>query len=422
MASYRRPLLILSGIVLCGAAISTEHRASAQSPVTLTVRADRPGPRLNPLFYGMMTEEINFSYDGGLYAELIRNRVLKDNPQSPDHWSVVNAGGAGATLALDTTSPVPNTALTTALTLDTGTLSAGQRAGVANEGYWGIPVRPDTTYRASFYAKTTARTRAPLSVSVESQDGATVFAKAESAPLTSEWRPYTVTLKTGKVPASATNRFVLSTDQPGTYSFTLVSLLPPTYHNRANGNRRDIMELLAGLHPSFLRFPGGNYLEGPNYENRFDWKATIGPLAERPTHMSPWRYRSSDGMGLLEFLEWCEDLKMEPLLAVYAGLHIDRGANIITGEALKPHVQDALDEIEYVTGGPDTVWGARRAKDGHRQPFTLHYVEIGNEDWLNNGTASLRRALHDVLRRDQGQVPRPAGHLDDAIAGSRLRA
>jgi alpha-N-arabinofuranosidase len=93
-------------------------------------------------------------------------------------------------------------------------------------------------------------------------------------------------------------------------------------------------------------------------------------------------------MGLLEFLEWCEDLHMEPLLAVYAGLHIDNGANIITGDALKPHVQDALDEIEYVTGSTNTVWGARRAKDGHPQPFPLHYVEIGNEDWLNMGTAS----------------------------------
>jgi alpha-N-arabinofuranosidase len=104
--------------------------------------------------------------------------------------------------------------------------------------------------------------------------------------------------------------------------------------------------------------------------------------------MSPWRYRSSDGLGLLEFLEWCEDLNMEPLLAVYAGLHIDNGANIVTGDALKPHVQDALDEIEYVTGSPMSIWGARRAKDGHPQPFKLRYVEIGNEDWLNMGTAS----------------------------------
>jgi alpha-N-arabinofuranosidase len=379
---------VASGI--CAAVGSARSSVSAQQAVTLTVHADQPGPALNPLFYGMMTEEINFSYDGGLYAELIRNRVLKDNPQSPDHWSLV-ASGAGAqapAIAIDTTQPVPDTALTNALRLDAPALSAGERAGVANEGYWGIPVRPNTTYRASFYAKATTTSRGPVSVSIESADGATVFATADSAPLTPDWKQYTVTLKTGRVTPSATNRFVLSTRRAGTYWFTLVSLFPPTYKDRANGNRPDIMALLAGLHPSFLRFPGGNYLEGPDYENRFNWKATIGPLAQRPTHLSPWRYRSSDGLGLLEFLEWCEDLNMEPLLAVYAGLHIDRGANILTGDALQPHVQEALEEIEYVTGGPETVWGARRVKDGHPKPFPLRYVEIGNEDWLNNGTAS----------------------------------
>src|SRR5262249_41455865 len=167
-----------------------------------------------------------------------------------------------------------------------------------------------------------------------------------------------------------------------------VSSCPPIYKNRPNGNREDLMELLAGLKLSFLRFPGGNYVEGPDYDNRWNWKATIGPLEQRPTHMSPWRYRSSDGMGLLEFLEWCEDLNMEPIVAVYAGLHIDNGANIITGDALKPDVQDALDEIEYITGDTRTEWGARRAKDGHSKPFKLRFIEVGNEDWLNRGTAT----------------------------------
>jgi alpha-N-arabinofuranosidase len=167
-----------------------------------------------------------------------------------------------------------------------------------------------------------------------------------------------------------------------------VSLFPPTYKNRPNGLRPDIMQLLADMKPSFLRFPGGNYLEGPNYDNRFNWKQTIGPLEQRPTHLSPWNYRSSDGMGLLEFLEWCEDLNMEPIVGVYAGLHIDRGAKILTGEELKPHVQDALDEIEYITGDAKSEWGAHRVKDGHPQPFKLRFIEVGNEDWLNNGTPS----------------------------------
>jgi len=382
--------LMFAPITLAVAVALSLHFGSftlAQRPVTLTVNVDKPGAKIDPIFYGLMTEEINFSYDGGLYAELIRNRTFRDDAQNPVRWSLVKYGDADGAITLENDS-VPNTALTKALKLTATAAGAGRRVGVANEGYWGIPVKPDTTYRASFYAKAGANFKGPLTVAIESNDGKTTFAKADVSQVSPEWKKYTATLKTGKVAASTTNRFVISMGAPGSVSFSFVSLFPPTYKNRPNGNRVDIMQLLADMKPKFLRFPGGNYLEGPNYDNRFNWKATIGPIEQRPTHMSPWRYRSSDGMGLLEFLEWAEDLNMEPILAVYAGLHIDNGANIVTGDALKPHVQDALDEIEYVTGDAKSTWGARRARDGHPQPFKLRFVEVGNEDWLNMGTAS----------------------------------
>ena len=146
-----------------------------------------------------------------------------------------------------------------------------------------------------------------------------------------------------------------------------------------NGNRPDIMQLLADMHPKFLRLPGGNYLEGDNINERFDWKKTIGDISQRPGHRSPWNYWSTDGFGLMEYLNWCEDLHMEPLLAVYAGYSLQHDY-IKPGPDLEPYVQDALDEIEYVTGDPTTKWGAQRAKDGHPAPFPLHYVEVGNED------------------------------------------
>jgi alpha-N-arabinofuranosidase len=158
----------------------------------------------------------------------------------------------------------------------------------------------------------------------------------------------------------------------------LVSLFPPTFQNRPNGNRADFMEMMASMHPNFLRMPGGNYLEGDTIQERFNWKQTIGPLVDRPTHRSPWNYQSTDGMGLREFLEWCEDLKIEPVLAVYAGYSL-KGEHVI-GKDLDPYMQDALDEIEYVTGDASTKWGAVRIKDGHPEPFALHYIEIGNED------------------------------------------
>jgi alpha-N-arabinofuranosidase len=308
-----RKILVLS-ILLLG------QLTSAQQPVTLTVRADQPGVKIDPMFYGIMTEEINFSYDGGLYAELIRNRTFRDNAQNPVNWSVVKYKGGEGSIALED-SPVPNTALTRALKLDATTLKSGQRVGVANEGYWGIPVIParrNMTYQVSFYAKASSGFRGRLMVAIESNDGKTVHAKANVGPITSEWKKYTTKFTTANPPCrdsvedvsrgngpcpdegyygSTTNRFVISTENPGTVWFSLVSLFPPTYNNRPNGNRVDIMRLLADMKPSFLRFPGGNYLEGPNYENRFNWKETIGPIEQRPTHRGPWGYRSSSGMG-----------------------------------------------------------------------------------------------------------------------------
>lgn len=141
-------------------------------------------------------------------------------------------------------------------------------------------------------------------------------------------------------------------------------------------------QLMAGLKPGFLRFPGGNYLEGNTIDQRFEWKNTIGPISQRRGHESPWGYRSDDGLGMLEFLEWCEDLNMQPLLAVYAGYSLN-GTHVNPGPDLQPYVQDALDEIQYITGPITTPWGAQRAADGHPAPFPLTYVEVGNEDFFD---------------------------------------
>ena len=135
----------------------------------------------------------------------------------------------------------------------------------------------------------------------------------------------------------------------GTVWFQQISLFPPTYNNRANGNRPDIMQLLADMNPKFLRLPGGNYLEGDYINERFNWKETIGDISQRPGHRSPWNYWSTDGFGLMEYLNWCEDLHMEPLLAVFAGYALKHDY-IKPGSDLEPYVQDALDEIEYVNG------------------------------------------------------------------------
>ena len=368
------PLLCVCALHLLTAAESPTPAAEPASdavraaPLRMTIAVDRPGAKINPGFYGLMTEEINHAYDGGLYGELVQNRSFKDSPDEPVHWSVVQEAGGQGTIALDRSNPL-NPAQEVSLRLEIG--SGGGRVGVANDGFWGIPVRPDTAYRASFYARG-AGSPGPLTVALESSDGRTVFARAEVAAPGPEWKKYAVTLKTqpGVMPSTA-NRLVISATQPGTVWLSFVSLFPPTYKNRPNGNRIDLMEKLAAMQPSFLRFPGGNYLDPGHYE----WKKTIGPVEQRPGSPGAWKYHVSEGLGLLEFFLWCEDLHMEPLLAVSDG----RSWLPADGD-VSPLVQDALDEIEYATGGSDTTWGARRAADGHPAPFQLRYVEVGNED------------------------------------------
>ena len=163
--------------------------------------------------------------------------------------------------------------------------------------------------------------------------------------------------------------------------------------------------MLVDLNPKFLRFPGGNYVEGDTVETRFEWKKTIGPIEERHGHPCPWGYRSTDGMGLLEFLEWCEDMKAEPVLAVYAGYSL-KGMHVNPGADLEPFVQDALEEIEYVTGDTNTTWGAQRAKDGHPAPFKLTYVEIGNEDWFDKSKSYDERfaQFYDAIKAKYPQL------------------
>jgi alpha-L-arabinofuranosidase len=375
-------------------------------PGRLTVDLQNPGTKISPTFYGLMTEEINHSYDGGLYAELIQNRIFRDNADRPVHWSLVSSDPSDGNIELDDHDPANTTALTKSLKLTISNVAAGQRVGVANEGFWGIPVYPNTTYHASFYARAGDGLAGPVTADIESNDGSTIYATGAVAAIGTTWKKYNLDLTTAKVDPTDQARFVISATSKGTLWLNLVSLFPPTYNNRPNGNRIDIMQLLADLNPSFLRFPGGNYLEGDTFDQRFQWKNTIGDLERRPGHLSPWRYRSSDGMGLLEFLDWCDDLHMQPVLAVFAG-YVLTHHHVAAGEQLQPYVQDALDEIEYCTGDASTRWGKERAKDGHPDPFKITYVEIGNEDEFDrpNGNYDERFAqFYDAIKAKYPQL------------------
>jgi alpha-N-arabinofuranosidase len=362
-------------------AASTLVASGQNAPATLTLHPDRPVSTVSPTLYGLMTEEINYSYDGGLYAEMVRNRTFRGDWSGILYWYLVEDGNARARMSQDATTG-PSAALPNSLKIEIEQADAHNQAGALNVGWWGMALHHNTEYKGSFYAKADGASMGPVSVGLVNDDTGKAVASATVNGVGTDWKQFTFALKTGAMEPSSANHLVITAGHAGTLWLQLVSLFPPTYHNRANGNRVDLMEKLAAMHPAFLRMPGGNYLEGDHIKERFDWKKTIGPLVDRPTHRSPWNYQSSDGMGLLEFLEWCEDLRMQPVLAVYAGYSLAQ-EHVNPGTDLEPYVQDSLDELEYVTGGPETKWGAERVKDGHPAPFKLTYVEIGNEDWFD---------------------------------------
>ncbi len=366
----------LGGVLVCG-------MGWAQAPTAnLRIELDKPAHAVSPTLYGLMTEEINYSYDGGLYAEMVRNRTFQDHGfGGVAHWHIEHQGNSLASMEIDRTDG-PSDALQHSLMVTVKQADPANQAGVRNEGYWGMALRPNTTYKGSFYAKADSASMGPVTVALMNDNSGKAVATVSVPALSTEWKQYEFTLRTEKIETSSENHLLLAVGHAGKVWIDLVSLFPPTYKNRVNGNRPDLMELMAGMHPGFLRLPGGNYLEGDLIDERFDWKNTIGPLVDRPTHRSPWNYQSSDGMGLLEFLEWTEDLKIDTVLAVYAGYSL-KGDHIAPGPALTPFLNDALDEIEFTIGDASTKWGGVRAKLGHPAPFPVKYVEIGNEDWFD---------------------------------------
>ena len=358
---------------------TTVSFAQKPAPAKLTVDAATIVHPVAPMLYGLMTEEINHSYEGGLYAQLISNNTFRGNWMGVESWGEVLHGSAKASFGIDKTDG-PSTALPTSLKVSVDAASAGNEAGVNNVGFWGLAVRPRTVYRGSLYAK--ADGAGPLTVRLVSDNSGLVLAETVVDLQAGGWTRYEFRMTSSAIAASSSNHVEFTVAHPGTLHLQLVSLFPPTFAGRPNGNRTDLMEKMAAMYPKFIRLPGGNYLEGDTMNDWYNWKKTIGPLVDRPGHMAPWTYWSTDHFGLLEFLEWTEDLKVEPVLAVYAGYALKHDY-AKPGKELEPYVQAAVDEVEYVTGDVSTKWGAERAKDGHPAPFPLHYIEIGNEDFFD---------------------------------------
>jgi len=346
------------------------------SPVELDVDADHPGIHISPDLYGIFFEDINHAADGGLYAELVRNRSFEDAAQKPVQWNMVINGDAEGKISLEKDRKnLLNTAQKSALKLNVTKIEDSAEIGVSNEGFWGIGVKADETYDLSFFAKANEGFDGTVTALLESADGQIIYGKTVIPQIGAGWEKHTA-----KITANAndpTAKLVLLTNKTGTLWFDVVSLFPPTFNNRPQGLRSDLGTLVKNIKPKFMRFPGGCFVEGDYMDNAFRWKQSLGKIEERPGHYNLWQYRTTDGIGYHEYLQFCEDIGATPLFVANVG--IAHGDNIPLGE-LQPWIQDALDAIEYANGDVTTKYGAMRAANGHPAPFNLKYIEIGNEN------------------------------------------
>ncbi len=323
------------------------------------------GPVIGPLHYGIFYEEINHAGDGGLYAELIRNGSMEENERNLDYWWTIGS----ATYSISTQNLL-NAAQKRAMRLNLTKAGDGTR----NIGYWGINIVSGQKYRVSFWLQTANNWTGDITLTLESYEGDDLGHSVVHVSDAAEWKKYTAEITaTGDYQLGW---FAIRGSSAGTLYLDCVSLMPPTFKNRENGMRRDLAEKLVALHPRFMRFPGGCYIEGGA---RYQWRHTVGPVEERlGLYNSHWGYPVSNGMGFHEFLQLAEDLDAEPLFVVNVGLGHRWFQDY---RHIEGFIQEALDAIEYANGDVNTYWGAKRAAAGHPEPFNLRLLEIGNENY-----------------------------------------
>lgn len=356
---------------LFSALLASAMAANAQ--VTINVDAGKPGVKVSPNLYGIFFEDINHAADGGLYAELISNRSFEDDEQNIPTWNTTAAEGARLQAQL-VSKGLLNNAQGKALQLTIAATPAAT-ASLCNEGFWGINSVQGRTYKLSFWAK--GNYKGTLKAQLTGKEGKIYAETTVEAKLGKKWTKYTAELTANANDPKAQFQFVF--DGKGTVMLDVVSLFPPTFKNRENGLRPDLAQLLYNLHPKFMRFPGGCYVEGQESpENAFHWEKTIGPIETRPGHKNVnWRYRTSDGFGFHEYLQFAEDLNAKPLYVVNVGLW---HGGLTPVDSLQPWIDECMNALEYANGPVTSKYGALRAQNGHPEPFNIEYLEIGNEN------------------------------------------
>ena len=372
------------------------------------IRTDKPGAEVQPTMYGLFFEDINYAADGGLYAEMVKNRSF-EFPNPLMGWE--SFGG----IEIKNDGPFDRNPHYVSFT------PAGHRdkaTGLTNEGFFGVAFREGEKYRFSVWARSAGESsRINIQLIDPASMGETQAMASEKIDIKGgEWKKYTVTLTPKATVAKGKLRIFL--DSSTGCDLEHISLFPEdTWKGHENGLRKDLAQKLADIHPGLLRFPGGCIVEGTDLGSRYQWKNSVGPVENRPLNENRWHYTfrhrfypdyyQSYGLGFYEYFQLAEEIGAEPLPVLNVGLacqyqNRDEKAHVPV-DSLQPYIDDAIDLIEFANGDTTTVWGGLRARMGHPAPFNLKYIGIGNEQWgpeyparLTHFVDAVRKAYPDI--------------------------
>jgi alpha-L-arabinofuranosidase len=355
----------------------------AQSPITLNIALDKPTGKISPHMWGVFFEDINLGADGGIYAELVKNRSFEfDQPWMG--WKKLENGPEGTYLLLNDSKRKGNKRY---LRINN---AANLKLGLQNEGFRGMGVKAGAAYEFSVQYQSAAK---GMKIHVELLDQQNKVIGAAELPLepVGSWSEAAVKFPVNQTTDKA--KLNVWFTGAGTLDVDMLSLFPiDTWKGRPKGLRKDMVQMLADMKPGFIRFPGGCIVEGKDLANRFQWKKTVGPITERELIINRWNtefshrltpdYFQTFGLGFYEYFLLAEDIGASPVPILNCGMACQfNTAELVPLDELDTYVQDALDLIEFANGTTDTKWGKLRADMGHPEPFHLKMLGVGNENW-----------------------------------------
>lgn len=373
----------LTGLALAifACTLILQAKPGKQGETKITVEVNKPGHKISPMLFGIFFEDINLSTDGGMYPELVRNRSFED-ADTLQYWKFVSANEqSSASIASADAQVRPPVLPLNPYNRKSLCVKTNGPFKLVNDGYWGMNIVQGDRYTFKLAARTTDNFNTPLTIRIVNSTGKTL-ASGEIQNFGVKWQYHFLDLSASGSDPKA--HLEISGEGKGVLYLDMVSLMPDkTWKN--HGLRIDLANALDTLHPKFMRFPGGSFVEGVNIADMYNWKNTIGNIDTRTPLRNLWGYNSTNGIGFQEYLQLAEDLGAEPLFCINAGISY---GEVVPKDRMGQWEQDALDAIEYANGPVTSVWGSLRAKNGHPKPFHLKYIEIGNE---NGGTTYDKR-------------------------------